>query len=76
MVDVTFGFNAYLNQKRTETIHTDYDEARNITSADSTDSHYRYQELYTALNKLPPKERTSVMLYYMQGYSLKEIAEI
>ena len=28
------------------------------------------------MNKIPAKERTSVLLFYMQGYSVKEIAEI
>jgi RNA polymerase sigma-70 factor (ECF subfamily) len=45
-------------------------------SEGSTDSQFRHQELYTALNKLPDKERTSVLLFYMDGYSIKEIAEL
>ncbi len=70
------GYNTFINHKRSERIFADYDEARNVMSADSTDSQFRYQELYTALNKLPGKERTSVLLFYMEGYSIKEIAEI
>jgi len=70
------GYNTFINHKRSERIFANYDEARNVMSADSTDSQFRYQELYTALNKLPGKERTSVLLFYMEGYSIKEIAEI
>lgn len=70
------GYNAFINHKRSERIFVDYDEVRNIKSADSTDSQFRYQELYTVLNKLPGKERTSVLLFYMEGYTIREIAEI
>lgn len=70
------GYNTFLNHKRSEKIFTDYDEARNVISHETTDSRFRYQALYTALNKLPGKERTSVLLFYMEGYSIKEIAEI
>jgi RNA polymerase sigma-70 factor (ECF subfamily) len=70
------GYNTFINHKRSERVFADYDEARNISSADSTDSQFRYQQLYSALNKLPGKERTSVLLFYMEGYSIKEIAEI
>ncbi len=70
------GYNTFINHKRSEKIHADYDEARNVMSGETTDSQFRYQELYSALNKLPGKERTSVLLFYMEGYSIKEIAEI
>ncbi len=47
-----------------------------IYRIDSADSSFRYQALYAALNRLPGKERTSVLLHYMEGYSIKEIAVI
>jgi RNA polymerase sigma-70 factor (ECF subfamily) len=34
------------------------------------------EELYDALAKLLDKERTSVLLFYMENYSIKEIADI
>lgn len=40
------------------------------------DSAFRYQTLYSALAKLPPKERSAILLYYMKGYSVREIAGI
>ncbi len=70
------GYNTFLTHKRSEKIFSDYEEARNITSSENTDSQFQYQDLYMALNKLPGKERTSVLLFYMEGYSIKEIAEI
>lgn len=70
------GYNTFINQKRSEKFFADFEEAGNIISVEQADSQFRYQGLYMALNKLPDKERTSVLLFYMQGYSIKEIAEI
>lgn len=70
------GYNTFINHKRQDKPFENYEDAVNITSIDSADSKYEYQELYSALNTLPSKERTSVLLYYMEGYSIKEIAEI
>lgn len=70
------GYTTFLNHKRSERQFADYDEASTVAATDATDSGFRYQELYAALNRLPDKERTSVLLFYMQGYSIKEIAEI
>jgi RNA polymerase sigma-70 factor (ECF subfamily) len=70
------GYTTFLNHKRSEKIFADYDDVRHMTSSDTADSKFHYQELYAALNKLPDKERSSVLLFYMEGYSIKEIAEI
>lgn len=70
------GYTSYINYKRSEKVFAGYDEARNIVSQDSTDASFKYQELYSALNRLSGKERSSVLLFYMEGYSIKEIAEI
>ena len=42
----------------------------------TADDAFKYQDLYLALSKLPPKERSAVLLFYIQGYSVKEIADI
>ena len=70
------GYTTFINHKRSEKIFTDFSELNDTESQDMTDSRFRYQELYSALNRLPGKERTSVLLVYMEGYSIKEIAEI
>ena len=49
---------------------------RQLLPRQQTDDGYRYQELHAALNVLPEKERTAVLLFYLQGYAVKEIAEI
>lgn len=70
------GYNTFVSQKRSQKEFTDYGPARHLAAPETSDSHFRYQDLYAALEALPPKERSSVLLYYMQGYSVKEIAEI
>lgn len=70
------GYTTFLNHKRSEKITAGYDEARHIASADSTDSAFCYQELYSALENLPAKERTAILLFYLEGYSVKEVADI
>ena len=54
----------------------DIEDAKDISAYDSADSSFAYQHLYQALNMIPAKERTSVLLFYMQGYSIKEVALI
>lgn len=70
------GYNTFINQKRCERLSVGIEDATALVAHDSADSSFAYQDLYDALNKIPAKERTSVLLFYMQGYSIKEIAEI
>lgn len=70
------GYRTFINHRRSERLYADYEEARDIASTVSSDDRFRYQDLYSALNKLPGRERTSVLLFYMEGYSVREIAEI
>ena len=39
-------------------------------------SSFEHQELYLALRTLPPKERSAITLFYLNGYSIKDIAKI
>lgn len=70
------GYNTFLNHKRSERLGVRLDEALEITASEKTDGGFAYEELYGALSKLTSKERTAILLFYMQGYSIKEIAEI
>lgn len=70
------GYNTFINHKRSAKEYSGYQEAQHIASGDAPDYRFRYQELYAALNMLPEKERMSVLLFYMEGYSIKEIAKI
>lgn len=70
------GYTTFLNHKRSERLFAGYDEAADTPSAEAPDDRFRYQKLYQALNLLPDRERMSVLLFYMEGYSIKEIAAI
>lgn len=52
------------------------ERAAMLQESSRTDDTFRYQELHAALAALSETVRTSLVLYYMQGYSVKEIAEI
>ena len=49
-------YNTFLNHRRDERRTVGYDEAPDTPGDDTADSSSRYQELYAALNGLPPKE--------------------
>ena len=70
------GYNAFIDHKRSSKSFADYQEATAMASADATDAAFRYEALHMALNSLSAKERTSVLLFYMEDYSIKEIADI
>lgn len=68
--------NTFLSHKRSEKPTVDYDEAYGVSTDKGSDDSFRYQDLHQALDMLPVKVRTSLLLYYMEGYSVKEIAGI
>ncbi|MCM1052019.1 MAG: RNA polymerase sigma factor [Paenibacillus sp.] len=69
-------YNTFVNARRvvrpTERVEAVADEV----SSDVADDSFRYQELYNALDRLSGRERTAILLFYLEGYSIKEIAEI
>lgn len=70
------GYNTFLSQKRSEKLTESYVEVQEMASETTSDSIFKYQELHMALNRLPVKERIAILLYYMEGYSIKEVAGI
>ncbi len=70
------GFNTFLNHRRSARLTATYDEVAASDSGERADDSFRYQELYAALDRIPERERTSILLHYMEGYSVSEIAEI
>lgn len=71
-------YNTFLNHRRSAATSSSVqiDEAYGMTSGEQADGAFRYQELYQALARLNAKERTSLLLHYLDGYSVKEIAGI
>ena len=69
-------YNTFLNHKASCRMMESIDEARTLIGGTEADSSFEHQDLYLALRTLPPKERSAITLYYMNGYSIKEIATI
>ncbi len=69
-------YNAFLSDRRSQRQSDALTEAVLMPGTDNADSAFRYQHLYLALDRLTVKERTAILLHYMQGYAINEIAEI
>jgi RNA polymerase sigma-70 factor (ECF subfamily) len=69
-------YNTFLNHKAGCRTMVGIDEARTLVSSSSADHSYEHENLYLALRTLPPKERSAITLFYMSGYSVREIAAI
>ena len=72
-------YNCYIDRCRKikpETIQPDSPQALDIPATDETDASFKYQQLYMALDRLPEKEKASIILHYFEDRSIKEIASI
>lgn len=72
-------YNCFLDRQRKnkpETIPSDCSQALNIPALEETDSGFRYQQLYQALDRLTEKERAAIVLHYFEDRSIKEISSI
>ena len=69
-------YNTFLNHKASCRTMESIDEARTLVSSTSAESVFEHQELYLALRTLPPKERSAITLFYLNGHNIKEIAVI
>ena len=68
--------NTFLNHKAGCRTMESIDEARTLISGTGADSSFEHQDLYLALRTLPPKERSAITLFYLNGYSVKEISKM
>ena len=68
--------NTFLNHKASCRTTESLDEARALVSNTAADASFAHQDLYLALRTLPPKERSAMTLFYLNGYNIKEIAAI
>ncbi|MBQ6964207.1 MAG: RNA polymerase sigma factor [Bacteroidaceae bacterium] len=68
--------NTFLNHKASCRTMESMDAARTLVGNTAADASFEHQDLYLALRTLPPKERSAITLFYLSGYSVKEIATI
>ncbi len=71
-------YNTFLNHQVQSSRHRfeDMDAAAMMSSQQSSDESFRYQELLQAMALLPDSERTTLILHYFEGYKVEEIAQI
>ena len=72
-------YNCYVDhhrKPRLETVSSDTKQALSVPATDETDSGFKHQRLYQALESLPEKEKASLVLHYFEDRSIKEIASI
>ena len=74
-------YNEYLNEQNrywnTHRVAVDsYEEVDTQTTDEQTDSQFRYEPLYRAIDQLPKQEKVVVILYYLEEKSIREIAHI
>ena len=70
-------YNCFIDHcRKARPEQTDVEEAAAIPAPDASDSAFRYQQLYQALEKLPEKEKAAIALFYFEELSIKEISAI
>ena len=73
----TIARNTFLDHKRSSRTVDELSAAeRTVESGMTADGVFEYQDLYRALSLISPKERTAILLFYLKGYSVKEISKI
>ncbi len=69
--------NVFVDETRTMRPTARLEERTELADGDRhADRAFQYQELYAALNCLGEKERFAILLFYIQGYDVKEISQI
>ncbi|PKP37033.1 MAG: RNA polymerase subunit sigma-70 [Bacteroidetes bacterium HGW-Bacteroidetes-14] len=70
-------YNCFCDNKRVSNRYSSEEiNERTHMAQESADAKYKNQELYMALSKLGEKERTAILLFYMEDKSLKDISVI
>ena len=73
-------YNTFLNHKASQRTMENIDDPRiqslPLGGDGEEPSAFEHQDLYLALRTLPPKERSAITLFYLNGYNIKEIAKI
>lgn len=69
-------YNCFISHCRRERPSDPIDLVAARDSGNRADDSFRYQNLYMALDRLGHNERTAIVLFYIDGCQIKEIAEI
>ncbi len=69
-------YNAFIDNQRRHRPTASIELAQWLANEQQSDAAFQYQELYAALDQLPLSERSALLLFYIRGFSIREIAEI
>ena len=69
-------YNTFLNHKASQQTHPQPLPLWRGEEVQAKDEYGQHESLYLALGTLPPKERSAITLFYLNGYNIKEIAKI
>jgi RNA polymerase sigma-70 factor (ECF subfamily) len=70
-------YNCFCDNKRVvERYSFTAAEELSVPASETSDGAFDHQELYLALDRLNVKERTALLLFYMEEKSLREISDI
>ena len=69
-------YNTFLNHKASQKTTVSLDTVPIEALPQRGSGEGAFSDLYLALGTLPPKERSAITLFYLNGYSIKEIAAI
>lgn len=72
-------YNCFIDsvrKKKPRTVGDDSPEVSALAGDSVADSRFEHQELYAAIDKLPPGERAAILLFYMEDRPVKEISSI
>lgn len=72
----SIAYRTFVDRQRVRKDFAGYDALESVSSEYQADDRLKYQDLHAALRRLPSRERTAVLLYYIEGYSTEEIAVI
>ena len=70
-------YNCYVDHcRRVKPDRAPVEDALGLPAEETSDSAFRYQQLYQALDLLPEKEKAAIALFYFEDRSIKEISAI
>lgn len=69
-------YNQFVDHTRSRRLADPLDSAVHVETAEVADAGLRYEDLYRALSALNDKERTAILLFYIDDYPVKDIAGI
>lgn len=65
-----------MRSRKVDTLNDDLEWADGLSDGLASDRAFQYEALYEALFHLPEKERSSILLFYLEDRSIREISHI